>query len=132
VSQGGEQERDEISRDYSQAKCMQLTACSTQQGESALARMAAGPKSSGAASTGVDFLPLFARAALLKITSHFTLIKKTKTRLERRFLPRARARSLKLIINHVVIKNTAPLSTHTQPTPNLYKVRAKNGGARWC
>jgi hypothetical protein len=117
-----------------QNACSSLPVARSRERESALARMAAGPKSSGAASTGVDFLPLFARrAALLKITSHFTLIKKTKTRrrLERRFLPGTLIKA-----DHQSCrdqKHRAPLSTHPANAKFIQSTRIKkNGGARWC
>lgn len=100
--------------------------------ESALARMAAGPKSGGAASTGVDFLPLFARAALLKITSHFTLIKKTKTPLERRFLPRALIKADHQSCRDQKHRRSLLHARARGGLQNLYKVGAKSGAARWC
>jgi hypothetical protein len=131
VSQGGERARDMKSRAITrkQNACSSLPVVRSRESESALARMAAGPKSSGAASTGVDFLPLFARAALLKITSHFTLIKKTKTRrLERRFLPRALIKA-----DHQSCRDQKHRAAlHAPSQRQIYtKYAQKNGGARW-
>lgn len=79
-----------------------------------------------AASTGVDFLPLFARRGIIKDYEPFHPHKEDKdaAAAAREALAFYPARSLKLIINHVVIKNTV-----LQSSAKIYTKYAQKAAA---